>query len=175
MTVLSPVQKAKVKSPMVVTPLGIVTDSRDPQLENAPSPIDVTVAGITYDVSVLAAGYCINASLFFENSIPSSDSYAVFPAATLIVLREVQKPNGLAPMDVTVDGTSTDSSDLHPLNALLPIFVIPSGSVTDERDVQFANALYPMVLSVSGSVTDERDEQFKNAPKLIKLTGLLFI
>jgi hypothetical protein len=41
----------------------------------------------------------------------------------------------LFPIDVTLSGTVTDVSDVHPLNALFPIDVIPSGIVTDARGV----------------------------------------
>jgi hypothetical protein len=77
--------------------------------------------------------------------------------------RDVQLPNALSPIDVTVLGIGTDTREVQYSNAPTGIDVIPYGKDTEVNEVQLENILAPMKVAPRGMVIDVKDVQSEKA------------
>ena len=142
---------------MLDTESGTVTESKDEQSQNAPSPMLVTESGM------------IKFSPFdkYEISFRLSEVYRlpsnIVKCFERLITLAGQFENGFPLIIVTDSGMVTDCKDEQPENALRPILVTESGMVTDCKDEQPPNAHSPMLVTESGMVTDCKDEQSSNA------------
>ena len=105
-----PEQPENARSPMLVTPLGIIV-----VLHPAIKVFDV--------VSIIALQF-------------SLESYFVFPCATVIEVRPEQFRNATLPMLVTLLGIVMEVRPEQPLNAANPMLVTLLGMVTEVRPEQ---------------------------------------
>ena len=111
---VKPEQSEKVPSPILLTPLGIVTDVKPAQPLKALFPILVTLLGIIVFLSPMI-------KVFDDVSIIalqlSRESYFVFPLSTTIEVRSMQPKKALSPMMVTELGIITEVRPLQPKKA----------------------------------------------------------
>lgn len=70
--------------------------------------------GISYDASVLLAGYWISVVISWLKSIPLIELYSVFSLLTSNDWSERQFPNADVPIDSTEPGMETDVSEEQP-------------------------------------------------------------
>ena len=77
----------------------------------------------------------------------SRESYFVFPASTLMLVKPVQSSNALYPMLVTDEGMVMLVKPVQPENAHSPMLVTDEGMVMLVKPVQPENAAYPMLVT----------------------------
>ena len=112
----------------------MVTEVREEQPVNAPSPILVSLFGdaAASETSTRALHAALPISLQF-----SRESYIVLLLSTTMEVREEQYANAHSPMLVTELGMVMEVRDEQLPNAQSSTLVTPSGIVMDVRDVQW--------------------------------------
>ena len=129
---------------MLVTELGMVTEVREEQPVNAPSPMLVTELGKVVDwhpairvletVSIMALQF-------------SRESYIVLPLSTTMEVREEQPQNAPSPILVTELGMVTEVREKQSRNAKSSMFITELGMVMEVREEQPSNADSPMLVT----------------------------
>ncbi len=130
-------------------------------LENALSPMDVTVPGRSIEVKEhpenTESPMVVRALGNLTDVIPVQPENTPYPNTVTPVAAErstdvimAQPLNALSPMDVRDAGKLTESSLLHPTNAAFPMLCMPYTKVTDVSPVQLLNALGPTVSTEPG-------------------------
>ena len=125
---------------------------KDEQSKNAKSPIEVTPSGIVYDVNPAGANDLSSPSTIKHRL--SADAYV-----PLNVVNEEHCINGLPTIEVTLSGIVMLVKELHPEKACSPIEVTLSGIVMLVKDEQFQNAYSPIEVTPSGRAMLVKDEQ----------------
>ena len=146
---------------------------------------------MTKDAPFLPAGYCNKIVFSLLYRMPSSATYAVLPAFTLMRVSCLQSQKTPKPNSLTLAGSvisckasqalKADSSMaskpscrcnacnwLHELNALSQMRVTPAGISMDVSSAQPPKDQRPMVRSVDGSFTSlNREHSWKAKPSIV--------
>ena len=93
-------------TPISVTLSGISMLSKELHSRNAPTPISVTLLGITNATLLCFIGKRMIDVIFLSYNIPSTDLYTELFLETFIPSNEQHLPNALLPISVTLSGMS---------------------------------------------------------------------
>ena len=141
---------------MLVTLLGMVTDNKLKQPENARCPMFVTLLGI---IVFLQPAINVLSFVLIMALHPSRESYTELPLSTTMVAICGQLENAKSPMLVTLLGIVTEVKPVHPENAAPPMLVTLLGILTEVKPLQLANACTPMLVTLLRMVTEVKPLQ----------------
>ena len=141
---------------MLVTLLGIVKEVKEEQRKNAPSPMLVTLLGISVlwqPAMIVLVAVSIIALQF------SRLSYAEFLLSTTMEVRDWQSEKAPSPILVTLSPIVIEVRELQCSNAQSPMLVTLLGIVTEVKEEQTENVKSPMFVTLLGIIMEVRDSQ----------------
>lgn len=149
--------------------VGISTEVKLRQPQKADRHIFVTDEGMV-NVPPFPPGKVCKNRMSFVYRTPFEETKFLFPASTMISVREVQSLKADVPIVETDDGIVTEGNPLHPWKAYVGMDVTEFGITTDIRLLQLLKALCPMVFTELGSVADVKLWQPSKADSPIVVT-----